>query len=124
MQTQALDVDDKPGFSFTTGFQASIGHPEVICFKIDRKVANEIFWVLYRCAQSGNPVPRAVRTGGILPMTTLTFSRSAGDITLITSGGAAGSTAAMISNASRSSGLMRRGSSRGKTASTADTPPL
>jgi hypothetical protein len=67
MQTQALDEGDKPGFCFTTGFEASIGHPEILAFKIDRKVANEIFWVLYRCAQNGKPVPRAVRTGGILP---------------------------------------------------------
>jgi len=67
MQTQALDEDDKPGFCFTTGFAASIGHPEFIVFKIDRKVANDAFWVLYRCARNGQPVPRAVRTGGILP---------------------------------------------------------
>ena len=40
MQTQALYEDDKPGFCFTTGFEASIGHPEIIAFKIDRKVAN------------------------------------------------------------------------------------
>jgi hypothetical protein len=67
MQTHALDEDDKPGFSFTTGFQASIGHPEIICFKIDRKVANEIFWLLYHCARNGKPVPRGVRTAGVLP---------------------------------------------------------
>ena len=66
MQTQALDEDDKPGFCFTTGFQASIGHPEIICFKIDREVANEIFWLLYRCARNGKPVPRSVRTAGVL----------------------------------------------------------
>lgn len=67
MQTQALDEDDAPGFCFTTGFQASIGHPELICFKIDRQVANEMFWLLYRCAQNGKPVPRGVRTAGVLP---------------------------------------------------------
>ena len=67
MQTHALDEDEKPGFSFTTGFEVSIGHPEVIAFKMDRQVANEIFWVLYRCAQNGKPVPRARRTGGVLP---------------------------------------------------------
>jgi hypothetical protein len=67
MQTQALDEDDKPGFCFTTGFEASIGHPEILAFKIDKRVANETFWVLFRCAQNGKPVPRAVRTGGILP---------------------------------------------------------
>jgi hypothetical protein len=66
MQTQALDEDDKPGFCFTTGFHASIGHPEIICFKIDRQVANEIFWLLYRCARNGKPVPRSVRTAGVL----------------------------------------------------------
>ena len=67
MQTHALDEDDKPGLCFTTGFEASIGHPEIIAFKIDRQFANGIFWVLYRCAQNGKPVPRAVRTRGILP---------------------------------------------------------
>lgn len=67
MQTHALDEEAKPGFSFTTGFGASIGHPEIIAFKIGKQVANEIFWVLYRCARNGKPVPRAVRTGGILP---------------------------------------------------------
>ena len=66
MQTQALDEDNAPGFCFTTGFQASIGHPELICFKIDREVANEIFWLLYRCARNGKPVPRSVRTAGVL----------------------------------------------------------
>ena len=67
MQTLALDEDDKPGFCFTTGFEVSIGHPEIIAFKIDKQTANEIFWVLYRCAENGKPVPLAVRTGGILP---------------------------------------------------------
>ena len=67
MQTVALDEDDKPGFCFTTGFQTSIGHPEIICFKIDREVANKYFWLLYRCAQNGKPVPRAVRTRGLSP---------------------------------------------------------
>jgi hypothetical protein len=67
MQTQALDEDDKPGFSFTTGFQFSIGHPEILAFKIDRQVANRIFWLLYRCARNGKPVPRATRTTGIVP---------------------------------------------------------
>jgi hypothetical protein len=66
MQTQALDEDDKPGFCFTTGFDASIGHPEILCFKIDRQVANQIFWLLYRCARNGKPVPRGVRTAGVL----------------------------------------------------------
>ena len=67
MHTNALDEDDKPGFSFTTGFAASIGHPELIIFKVDKKVAHDIFWLLYRCAENGKPVPRARRVGGILP---------------------------------------------------------
>jgi hypothetical protein len=67
MQTHALDEDDKPGFCFTTGFEVSIGHPEILAFKIDNKIANEIFWVLYHCAENGKPVPRAVRASGILP---------------------------------------------------------
>jgi hypothetical protein len=67
MQTHVLDEDDKPGFSFTTGFEVSIGHPEILAFKIDKQVVNEIFWLLYRCAQNGMPVPRAMRTGGVLP---------------------------------------------------------
>jgi len=67
MQTNALDEDDKPGFAFTTGFAVSIGHPELIIFKIDKKVANDVFWVLYRCAQNGKPVPRACRTRGVFP---------------------------------------------------------
>jgi hypothetical protein len=67
MQTHALDEDERPGFCFTTGFVATIGHPEILVFKIDERVANEIFWVLYRCARNGKPVPRAVRIGGILP---------------------------------------------------------
>ena len=66
MQTHALDEDDAPGFCFTTGFQASIGHPELICFKIDTKVANGMFWLLYRCARNGKPAPRGVRTSGVL----------------------------------------------------------
>jgi len=67
MHTNALDEDDKPGFSFTTGFSSSLGHPELIVFKIDKKVAHDIFWLLYRCAQNGKPVPRGRRTRGILP---------------------------------------------------------
>jgi hypothetical protein len=67
MHTNALDEDDKPGFSFTTGFSSSIGHPELIVFKMDKKVAHDIFWLLYRCAQNGKPVPPGRRTGGILP---------------------------------------------------------
>lgn len=67
MHTVALDEDDKPGFSFTTGFQATIGHPEILVFKVDKTVANKYFSLLYRCAQNGKPVPRAVRTVGMLP---------------------------------------------------------
>jgi hypothetical protein len=66
MQTHALGERGKPGFSFTTGFEVSVGHPEIIAFKLPKEVANELFWVLYRCAQKGKPVPRAVRTQGIL----------------------------------------------------------
>jgi hypothetical protein len=67
MQTHALDEDDKPGFCFTTGIQATLDHPELLVFKVDHKVANSYFWLLYRCAKNGKPVPRAVRTVGILP---------------------------------------------------------
>ena len=67
MQTHALDEDDKPGFCFTTGIDASIAHPELIVFKMDPKAANSMFWLLYRCAQNGKPVPRGVRTSGVLP---------------------------------------------------------
>ncbi|ODP36532.1 hypothetical protein BFL28_05360 [Sphingomonas turrisvirgatae] len=67
MQTHALDEDEKPGFCFTTGCVATIGHPEMLVFKVDERVANQIFWVLYRWARNGKRVPRAVRIGGILP---------------------------------------------------------
>lgn len=67
MQTVALDDDDKPGFNFTTGFEATLGHPEILVFKVDKTVANKYFSLLYRCAQNGKPVPRAVRTVGMLP---------------------------------------------------------
>ncbi|NJC04593.1 hypothetical protein GGQ97_000386 [Sphingomonas kaistensis] len=40
MQTHALDEDDKPGFCFTTGFQATTEHPEILVFKVDQKIAN------------------------------------------------------------------------------------
>ena len=67
MQTHTFDEDDKPGFSYTTGFEFSIGHPEIIAFKLGKEVANQVFWTLYRSAQRGTPVSRAVRLSGILP---------------------------------------------------------
>ena len=108
----------KPGFSFTTGFAATIGHPELIGFKMGRETVNEIFWLIYRCAQNGKPVPQAMRVGGLLRVGDAYVFQWQGATSLITSAGADGCTAATTSNACRWYGLMKAGYSRGSKAST------
>jgi hypothetical protein len=63
--TAATAEEGKPGFSFTTGFALSTGQPELIIFSTDSEVAHEMFWVLFRRAKSGRPLPIGQRTADV-----------------------------------------------------------
>ena len=62
IRTAALEEEGKPGFSYTTGFAATTGQPELLIFSTADAVAHEMFWVLYRRAQTGEPLPIGKRT--------------------------------------------------------------
>ena len=62
LRTAALAEEGKPGFSFTTGFTVSTGQPELMIFSTPDDVAHEMFWVLFRRAQTGKPLPIGKRT--------------------------------------------------------------
>ena len=62
LRTAALAEEEKPGFSFTTGFTVSTGQPELMIFSTADDVAHEMFWVLFRRAQTGKPLPIGKRT--------------------------------------------------------------
>jgi len=62
LRTAALAEEAKPGFSFTTGFTVSTGQPELMIFSTADEVAHEMFWVLFRRAQTGKALPIGKRT--------------------------------------------------------------
>ena len=62
LRTAALAEEEKPGFSYTTGFFASTGQPELMIFSTADEVAHEMFWVLFRRAQAGQALPIGRRT--------------------------------------------------------------
>ncbi|MCD2322959.1 DUF4262 domain-containing protein [Sphingomonas sp. IC-56] len=62
LRTAALAEPEKPGFSYTTGFAVNTGQPELMIFSTADAVAHEMFWVLFRRAKAGQPLPLGRRT--------------------------------------------------------------
>ena len=54
--TAVLGDAEGPGFSYTTGLWANTGQPELIMFGIEREMAHDVFWDLFRDAQAGVPL--------------------------------------------------------------------
>jgi hypothetical protein len=65
LRTAALAEAGKPGFSYTTGFALNAQQPELMIFSTDDAVAHEMFWVLYRRAQSGRALAVGRRTSDV-----------------------------------------------------------
>jgi len=56
-----VDADaDGPGFSFTTGFWANVGQPEIIAFSLKSETAHAIFWTLFDRVNAGESLPVGV----------------------------------------------------------------
>ena len=64
-RTGVFGDDEGPGFSFTTGFWVSVTQPEVIIFNMKEDIAHDVFWDLYRDAQSGKALPVGKRTDAV-----------------------------------------------------------
>ena len=52
--THVIRDDDGPGFSYTTGFWVTLGHPEIIVFSLKDEVASAVLWDIYRSIVAGN----------------------------------------------------------------------
>jgi hypothetical protein len=63
--THVMPDDDKPGFSYTTGFWLKFSFPEVILFSMSRDNAHDTFWTIYRELESGRRFPVGEPTGEI-----------------------------------------------------------
>lgn len=61
-RTEILADDEGPGFSFTTGFWVSAGHPELMMFSVNGEIAHDMFWDLFREVKAGMPLPIGQRT--------------------------------------------------------------
>lgn len=64
-RTSVAGDDEGPGFSFTTGFWVTVGHPEVVMFSTKGDIAHDVFWDLFREAQVDNALPIGVRTDAV-----------------------------------------------------------
>jgi hypothetical protein len=51
--TQVGGAEDRPGFSYTTGFWLKFNHPELIVFALRPKTAHGVFWNVYRALETG-----------------------------------------------------------------------
>jgi hypothetical protein len=65
LRTAVLAEEKKPGFTYTTGFALTADQPELVIFSTADEVAHEMFWVLYRRARSGLPLPVGTRTSDV-----------------------------------------------------------
>jgi hypothetical protein len=64
--TRVFDADgDEPAFSYTTGFSAAHGFPEIIVFDLPQEVTHSILWDLWRALAAGHPPGIGKRVTGI-----------------------------------------------------------
>ena len=57
--------NDSLSFSYTIGFQKTLGHPELIVFSLNGKVAHGVFWDMFRAIRDGREFPIGQRVQGI-----------------------------------------------------------
>jgi hypothetical protein len=55
--TTVLADAEQVGFHYTTGWQLTIGHPEIIIFGLKTETVASVLWDLYRDATSGKNLP-------------------------------------------------------------------
>eukprot|EP01037_Dinobryon_pediforme_P001534 gene1534-1557_t len=60
--TTVLPDPDHAGFNYTTGWQVSIDHPELIIFGIKAETSSSVLWDLYREALTGEQLADGTRT--------------------------------------------------------------
>ena len=63
--TSVFEDEEGPGFTYTTGFWANLGIPEVILFSLDSKTAHDVLWDVYREAKGGRRFPTGVRVSAV-----------------------------------------------------------
>ncbi len=52
-----LFADDLgPGFSYSSGFYVSTGHPEILMFSKKGELSHDVFWNLFRLAKANTPL--------------------------------------------------------------------
>nr|WP_321359213.1 DUF4262 domain-containing protein [uncultured Hyphomonas sp.] len=64
-RTSVLEDEEGPGFSYTTGFWISTGRPELVMFGMMVETVHEVFWSLFRDAQSGLNLAVGKRTDAV-----------------------------------------------------------
>lgn len=64
--TRVFDPEEKePDFSYSTGFFASAGVPEIIVFSLPKEVSHDILWDIFRDTLEGKVLPTETKIGGI-----------------------------------------------------------
>lgn len=64
-RTSVSSDDEGPGFSLTTGFWLNTYQPELIMFSTKSEIVHQLFWDLFRDAQSGKALPIGKRTDAV-----------------------------------------------------------
>ena len=64
--TSVFGDDEGPPFSYTIGLHQSFGHPELIIFGLEHKVAHGILGVAANAASSGDPIDLHTPTNRLL----------------------------------------------------------
>lgn len=61
-RTEVFGEAEKPGFSFTTGFWASAGQPEIIMFGMKGEIVHDVFWDMFQDVKTSGSIPIGRRT--------------------------------------------------------------
>lgn len=66
VSTHVFDPDRQiPDFTYSTGFYAHTGFPEIIVFSLPEAVSRDILWDIYRDSRAGNAPMPLTKTAGI-----------------------------------------------------------
>jgi hypothetical protein len=76
--TSVTADEDRPRFTYSTGFWLNAGHPEVIIFSLPSGVAHDLLWDIFRMAQSGLSLPVGIPFDSLANLHTCTFPVSEG----------------------------------------------
>ena len=52
-RTSVFEDENGPGFSYTTGFWSTLGHPELIIFSMKSEIVHQVFWDVYKDIKEG-----------------------------------------------------------------------